>query len=105
MTMALGNVVPIGAPHRAHCIFVRKSATNNTPRAQGASGGSSTSVNMLVSSVEIVGMDGQVQQVYFAVPEWVKVRRRGERHGAYEMIVPSNDCALGSHARAPHLIP
>lgn len=27
---------------------------------------------MLVSSVEIVGADGQVQVVFFPVPEWIK---------------------------------
>lgn len=27
---------------------------------------------MLVSSVEIVGADGQVQVVHFPVPEWIK---------------------------------
>jgi hypothetical protein len=28
--------------------------------------------DMLVASVEIIGLDGAVQQVYFAVPQWIK---------------------------------
>lgn len=35
-------------------------------------GGANKQINMLVSSVEIVGADGQIQVVHFPVPEWIK---------------------------------
>jgi hypothetical protein len=38
----------------------------------GGGGGSKAHINMLVSSVEIVGADGQVQTVFFPVPDWIK---------------------------------
>ena len=43
-----------------------------TTHTQGGVGGDKRDLSMLVSSVEIVGADGQVQVVFFPVPEWIK---------------------------------
>ena len=40
--------------------------------AKQGTDGSTTGINTLVASVEIVGLDGQLQQVFFAPPAWIK---------------------------------